>query len=206
MRNYYTKITLNYILKNVQKYIFCFHSKEFQDHSPIVSFPPRFLTSYNLEDAEQVTNDEIKEMQKIAEEEIGKLQIKRGNFRTEFALKEFTLSLIDAYAIVLTNVKIKNGKRKMFIKIEDLLAMNNIITSSSNWQLRKIQLQYKEGEKLKWRMDVRVIKYHLLLINDLFNRNKIEEKEYRTRFTQIYPFEFCNELVLRLLFLGEKNG
>ena len=34
----------------------------------------------------------------------------------------------------------------MFIKIEDLLAMNNIITSSSNWQLSKIQLQYKEGE------------------------------------------------------------
>lgn len=54
-------------------------------------------------------------------------------------------------------------------------------------------------------MDVRVIKYHLLLINDLFNRNQIKEKEYRTRFIQIYPFEFCNELVLRLLFLGEKN-
>ena len=67
------KITLNYIFKNVQKYTFCFHSEEFQDHSPIVSFPLHFLTSYNLEDAEQVTNDETKEIQKIAEEEIGKL-------------------------------------------------------------------------------------------------------------------------------------
>ena len=67
-------------------------------------------------------------------------------------------------------------------------------------------MKYCEGSETKWRMDIRIIKYHLLLINDLFNQNQIGQMEYRKRFMQIFPFQVCNELVLNLLFLGYKNG
>ena len=94
----------------------------------------------------------------------------------------------------------------MFIRNKDLLAMNNIITLCSNWELRKVQMKYCKDSETKWRMDVRIIKYNLLLINDLFNQNQIGQMEYRKHFMQIFPFQVCNKLVLNLLFLGYKNG
>ena len=71
-----------------------------------------------------------------------------------------------------------------------------------------MQMQYEEGEIVRWRMDVIIIKYHLMVINNMFNQEQIGKIEYRKRFMQIYPFQVCNELVLSVLFLGskDKNG
>ena len=157
---------------------------------------------YEFDDAWNLTNEEIEEIRKIVDKELGG-EYKEGG---EHFRREFTKNLISAYKVVLICIRIENGEGKMFIRNKDLLAMNNAITSCSNWELRKVQMKYCECSKTKWRMDVRIIKYHLLLINDLFNQNQIGQMEYRKRFMQIFSFQVCNELVLNLLFLGYKNG
>ena len=69
-----------------------------------------------------------------------------------------------------------------------------------------MQKQYEKGDMVRWRMDVRIIKYHLMVINDMFNQQQIGEIDYRKCFMQIYPFQVCNELLLDILFLESKSG
>ena len=49
-------------LKNVQKYAYCFHSEEFQNHCPVMAFPPHFFLMYEFDDAQNLTNKEIEEI------------------------------------------------------------------------------------------------------------------------------------------------
>ena len=121
-------------LKNVQKYAYCFHSEEFQNHRPVMVFPPHFFLMYEFDDARNLTNEVIEGIRNIVDKELGGEYIEGG----EHFRREFTENLISAYKVVLTCIRIENGEGKMFIRNEDLLAMNNIITSCSNWKLRKV--------------------------------------------------------------------
>ena len=147
-----------------------------------------------------ITEDEIKELEEIASKEIDQEVIDRGNF-----VEGITENLKTVYKLVASSVRKPKSGGRFFLRNEQLLAIKNIITGTCNWRLRSMQMQYEEGEIVRWRMDVIIIKYHLMVINDMFNQEQIGEIEYRKRFMQIYPFQVCNELVLNVLFLGSKN-
>ena len=90
----------------------------------------------------------------------------------------------------------------MFIKNSELITMNNIVTGNCNWQLQQKQQFYKEKDKRIWRMDVKVINYHLNILNDMFNQGRIGKAEYENKFICIWSFEDGNHLLLKVLFLN----
>ena len=182
----------------MRKYAYCFHSEEFQKHHSCVPYPLHFLVTYEFIGPD-ITEDKIKELEEIANKEIDREVIDRANF-----VEGITENLKTAYKLVASSVKIPNSGGRLFIKNEQLSAINNIITGACNWRLRSMQMQYEEGDMSRWRMDVRIIKYHLMVINDMFNQEQIGGIESRKYFMQIYPFQVCNELVLNVLFLGSK--
>ena len=51
-------------------------------------------------------------------------------------------------------------------------------------------------------MDVKVIKYHLIILNNMFNQGQIGKAEYENRFIRIWFFEDGNHLLLKVLFLN----
>ena len=114
---------------------------------------------------------------------------------------EIFKNLIEAYEIIVSST-IKY--EKIFLRNEDLILLNNILTNSSNWQLRQLQQYHvdEEGKKI-WKMDTRIIKYYLNILNDMFNERKISHIEYREKFIRIWLFKEGNEILLDILFLEQ---
>ena len=138
----------------MRKYAYCFHSEEFQKHHFCVPYPLHFLVTYEFIGPD-ITEDENKELEETANKEIDQEVIDRANF-----VEGITENLKTAYKLIASSVKIPNSGGRLFIRNEQLSAINNIITGACNWRLRSMQMQYEEGDMLRWRMDVRIIKYH----------------------------------------------
>lgn len=147
------------------------------------------------------SNVSLKKEQKEKIYELAKTQISKEEPNEEQKIDEIFKNLIAAYEIIVSST-IKYGK--IFLRNEDLILLNNILTNSSNWQLRQLQQYHvdEEGKKI-WKMDTRIIKYYLNILNDMFNERKISHIEYREKFIRIWLFEEGNEILLDILFLEQ---
>ena len=147
------------------------------------------------------SNVSLKKEQKEKIYELAKMQISKEEPNEEQKIEEIFKNLKAAYEIIVSN-SIKY--EKIFLRNEDLILLNDTLTNSSNWQLRQLQQYHvdEEGKKI-WKMDTRIIKYYLNILNDMFNERKISHIEYREKFIHIWAFEEGNEILLDILFLEQ---
>ena len=190
----FNKYKFNIYLKQVIKYKHCIHNEEFQNHEQGERFPEFFMLFYE-------SNVSLKKEQKEKIYELAKMQISKEEPNEEQKIEEIFKNLKAAYEIIVSN-SIKY--EKIFLRNEDLILLNDTLTNSSNWQLRQLQQYHvdEEGKKI-WKMDTRIIKYYLNILNDMFNERKISHIEYREKFIRIWAFEEGNEILLDILFLEQ---
>ena len=94
----------------MRKYAYCFHSEEFQKHRPCVQYPPHFFETYEFI-CPDITEDEIKELEEIANKEIHQEVMDRANF-----VEGITENLKTAYKLEGSSVKIPNSRGRLFIR------------------------------------------------------------------------------------------
>ena len=94
----------------MRKYAYCFHSEEFQKHHSCVPYPLHFLVTHEFIGPD-ITEDEIKELEEIANKEIHQEVMDRANF-----VEGITENLKTAYKLEGSSVKIPNSRGRLFIR------------------------------------------------------------------------------------------
>ena len=88
---------------------------------------------------------------------------------------------------------------RVYLTLDSLIQMNNIITNSNNFHLRKVAVR-PAGSNKKY-MDIYSIEPTLLGLIDTFNLGKIRPKTFADVFLKIHPFLDGNGRTCKVLFM-----
>ena len=105
-------------------------------------------------------------------------------------------------ALVCIKKNLIDSDGRMYLKVDSLIEINNIITSSSNITLRKVNVNPYGFDKMY--MDKELIEDKLYQIIDQFNERKIlSTKFYSILLNKIYPFYDRNGRTCKMLFAND---
>ena len=97
-------------------------------------------------------------------------------------------------------------KGDLFLTVDSLITLNNIITVSQNIGLRDVNI-YPAGYSSKMYMDKRYIENALYRLVDQFNDRLISHKDFCETFSnQIHPFRDENDKTCKILFVNQINN
>ena len=92
----------------------------------------------------------------------------------------------------------------MHLTVDSLIDINNIIASSNNFNLRKINVKPYGYDKMY--MDKDLIEDKLYELIDQFNERKINHRNFYFAFlSNIYPFYDGNGRTCKILFIANFN-
>ena len=110
-------------------------------------------------------------------------------------------TLLEAALFVKKYLFTKDGV--LFLTVDSLISINNIITKSKNHTLRKCEVkpagynyQYMESTKIEDEL------YRLI---DSFNEKRLPESDFCKRFLKIHPFKDGNGRTCKVLFIQNMN-
>ena len=106
-------------------------------------------------------------------------------------------TLLEATLFVKNHLLTKDGI--LFLTVDSLISINNIITKSKNHTLRKCEVkpagynyQYMESTKIEDEL------YRLV---DFFNEKRLPQSDFCRRFLEIHPFKDGNGRTCKVLFI-----
>ena len=88
---------------------------------------------------------------------------------------------------------------KLYLTVDSLITINNIVTNSNNFELRKHNVR-PVGSKISY-MDFYTILPALSGLIDSFNMGKIRPKTFSQTFLKIHPFADGNGRTCKVLFI-----
>ena len=137
-------------------------------------------------------------------EEIPEL-IDQNNAHVKELINNMCKNLENAY-----HYKVATMEKNELVNLNcnNLINLNNLITSGSHLMLRQNQMLtwVPKKQKFKWIMDARCINYHLEMLIFAFNERKINIMEFRKTFMIIKPFVSGNKQTVDIVVLGTKGN
>ena len=106
-------------------------------------------------------------------------------------------TLLEAALFVKNHLLTKDGI--LFLTVDSLISINNIITKSKNHTLRKCEVK-PAGYNYQY-MDSTKIEDELYRLVDSFNENRLPESDFCRKFLEIHPFKDGNGRTCKVLFI-----
>ena len=94
--------------------------------------------------------------------------------------------------------KLHDGN-KLFLTVDSLITISNIITNSNNFELRKHNVRPTSSKKPY--MDFYSILPALTGLTDTFNAGKVRQRTFCQTFLKIHPFADGNRRTCKVLFI-----
>ena len=95
-----------------------------------------------------------------------------------------------------------NNEGDLFLTLDSLVELNNIISGKKNNGLRVINVK-PAGYNCMY-MHYNNINFALQILINNYNNRRITKTEFLKRFLEIYPFEDCNGRMVKILFVQMK--
>ena len=103
------------------------------------------------------------------------------------------------------NIQLTNKNGNLFLTVDSLIALNNIITGSQHFGLRDINVKPVGYSKIY--MDKSLVEAALYCLVDQFNDRIISHKDFCGTFLdQIHPFQDGNDTTCKILFANQINN
>ena len=97
---------------------------------------------------------------------------------------------------------LQNKERDMFLTVNSLIEVNNLILRKNNTELRKLNVQsagYATNPYLAWWC----LESSLYILLDEFNERRKKNRDFCERFIEIHPFLDGNGRTCKLLFINQ---
>ena len=191
-------------MKNIKQTQHCYHSNEYLNHKKCIIFEPTTFVIYEYNIKKNLTDNEQDKIPQIVLEEIPK-SVDQNSTHGKELINQMCHTLENAYYYKTSSMEISDGT--IFVTIEKLINLNNMITNGSHIMLRQKQMLcwIREKKRFSWVIDVRCIRYHLKILVYAFNKRKILTEEFKSNFLKIRPFKSGNKTTVNVLLLGIKD-